>query len=455
MMGDLIRQYWVPALIPSELPSPDCPPMRLRLLGENLIAFRTTSGKVGLIANSCPHRGASLFFGRNEEEGLRCVYHGWKFDVDGNCVDMPSEPAESNFKNKVHATTYPCIERNNVIWTYMGPREVPPPLPEIPANLDENCQVRKFVEFCNFMQAVEGDIDTVHWGFLHAGHVRPEDCVFNSPDYFAARIRTFKSVVVEHAIGTTYGAVREANETQDNWRIGNYLMPFYSQAATGTLGNRHGHAVWVPLDDEHTMVWNINYGPSGEPRDPNATGVGGITFRGSNNLRGDELRKDYESLRSEGFGRGGDQKPWTSDWIGRFIPKHGLHDDFLVDRDQQRHIEWDPTKPQTGTYTGVPGSLQDPMAQESMGPIYDRTKEHLGTTDQMVIRTRRMLMSAAKALREHGTVPPGVDQPQLYRMNSGGVLVAKGESGIEAAAHLLFQGGQIPEQFAVPTPLAR
>ena len=122
-MGNLFREYWIPALKSDELPAPDCPPVRIKLLGEELIAFRTTSNDVGLIQNSCPHRGASLFFGRNEEDGLRCVYHGWKFDDGGNCVDMPSEPAESNFRSKVHARAYPTRERNGVIWAYMGPRE--------------------------------------------------------------------------------------------------------------------------------------------------------------------------------------------------------------------------------------------------------------------------------------------------------------------------------------------
>src|SRR3954466_12143648 len=132
-MGSLMREYWIPALQSCELPTPDGPPLRFRLLNENLIGFRVTSGQVGVIANSCPHRGASMFFGRNEEEGLRCVYHGWKFDVTGACVDMPSEPAESNFRNKVHATPYPCEERGGIIWTYMGPRSRDnlPPLPEI------------------------------------------------------------------------------------------------------------------------------------------------------------------------------------------------------------------------------------------------------------------------------------------------------------------------------------
>src|SRR5690242_14412854 len=168
-MGDLFRHYWLPALRSDELPSPDCPPVRLRILGENLIAFRTTSGAVGMMQNSCPHRGASMFFGRNEEEGLRCVYHGWKFDVAGNCVDMPSEPAESNFKTKVHAKAYPCIDRNGVIWCYMGAAETPPPLPELEGNMIADCQVTVLYRANNWLQGIEGELDTIHAAFLHGG----------------------------------------------------------------------------------------------------------------------------------------------------------------------------------------------------------------------------------------------------------------------------------------------
>src|SRR5215510_2596920 len=163
-MGNLIRQYWIPALLPSELPTPDCPPMRLRLMGENLIAFRVTSGEVGFMANSCPHRGASMFFGRNEEEGLRCVYHGWKFDVTGACVDMPSEPAESNFKTKVHARAYPTQEVAGAVWAYMGPPELMPELPhygwtQVP---DNQVHFSRRIQECNYLQAIEGGIDSAH-----------------------------------------------------------------------------------------------------------------------------------------------------------------------------------------------------------------------------------------------------------------------------------------------------
>src|SRR3954467_10823588 len=134
-MGRLMREYWMPAIRSDELPAPDCPPLRVRLLGEDLIAFRVSTGQIGLIQSNCPHRGASLFFGRNEEEGLRCVYHGWKFNVAGQGVDMPNEPAESDFKTKVDAVAYPTKERNGIIWAYLAPRQTPPPLPDFEANM--------------------------------------------------------------------------------------------------------------------------------------------------------------------------------------------------------------------------------------------------------------------------------------------------------------------------------
>src|SRR5258708_29110720 len=153
-MGNLMREYWLPAMVSSELPSPDCDPVRVMLLGEQLIAFRDTNANVGLLANNCPHRGASLFFGRTEESGLRCVYHGWKFAVDGTCIDMPNEPTDSDFRTKVKADAYPCREVNGIVWTYMGPRREPPPLPElgwalVPA---KQRQSLRYARACNWLQ---------------------------------------------------------------------------------------------------------------------------------------------------------------------------------------------------------------------------------------------------------------------------------------------------------------
>src|SRR5437763_5993976 len=184
-MGNLMRQYWIPALMSEERAWPDCPPLRTRLLGENLIAFRVTSGAVGMVQNACPHRGASLFFGRNEEEGLRCVYHGWKFDVTGQCLDMPSEPAESNFKTKIRATAYAAEERGGVIWAYMGADANPPGLPQLEGNMQPEGQSYIYNLFCegNFMQNWEGDMDTVHAAFLH-GSFKPRDVEPGSVQYY-------------------------------------------------------------------------------------------------------------------------------------------------------------------------------------------------------------------------------------------------------------------------------
>ena len=156
-MGELMRRYWMPALLSKELPEPDCPPIRVRLLGEDLVAFRDTEGRVGLLDAYCSHRRASLFYGRNEECGLRCVYHGWKYDVEGNVVDTPAEPPQSNLKNKVRHKAYPCREALGMVFTYMGPPERMPLFPDyewltLPL---ENVGVTKFFLECNYLQALE------------------------------------------------------------------------------------------------------------------------------------------------------------------------------------------------------------------------------------------------------------------------------------------------------------
>src|SRR5437870_8249162 len=170
--GGLMRRYWVPFLLSSELPEPDCPPVRVTLLGEQLVAYRDTNGCVGLLDHHCAHRGASLFFGRNEECGLRCVYHGWKYDLEGRCVDMPNEPPESNFKDKVRLKAYPCRERGGMVWTYMGPPELMPGLPEFEFLMvpDSHRYVSKRLQECNWLQALEGGLDSSHIAFLHRGN---------------------------------------------------------------------------------------------------------------------------------------------------------------------------------------------------------------------------------------------------------------------------------------------
>src|SRR5438874_13189152 len=158
-MGNLFREYWLPAMLSEELAAPDGDPVRILMLGEQLIAFRDTNASVGLVKNNCPHRGASLFFARNEEAGIRCVYHGWKFDVDGNCIDMPNEPAESDFKHKIKATAYPTKERGGIVWAYLGPRKTPPPLPDLEGNALAGAQAWAYQQSANRLQLRHGDID--------------------------------------------------------------------------------------------------------------------------------------------------------------------------------------------------------------------------------------------------------------------------------------------------------
>ena len=424
-VGALLRQYWIPALLSSELPERDGAPVRVRLLGENLIAFRTTSGKIGLIQNHCPHRGASLFFGRNEEEGLRCVYHGWKYDCEGACVDMPSEPAESNFKSKVRATAYPCVERNDVIWTYMGPRRTPPPLPDIEPNMLPRSEyaVQKVLRECNWFQALEGDIDTSHLGFLHLGAVKPAQTTPGTFDYYNVADRAPKYEVVDTEFGTSYGAYRPAEADSYYWRIAHYLFPFFTMIPTGILGMQILVRAWVPVDDNHVMFWSI-----AAPRSRVGNGATG----GASGLNAGGRPVASAGARPGGF----EFQPDGSDWLGKFRLAQHKDNDYLIDREAQR----------TTSFTGIAGiHQQDQAVTESMGPIYDRSQEHLGTSDAMVIRTRRRVLNAARALRDSAATPPGVDNPEVYRHRSGGVVLPRDADWLEATKGLR-------QAFATPAP---
>jgi nitrite reductase/ring-hydroxylating ferredoxin subunit len=415
-MGDLLRQYWIPALTSSELPGPDGPPVRVRLLGENLIGFRVTSGKVALIQNACPHRGASLFFGRNEGEGLRCVYHGWKFDCEGVCVDMPSEPPESSFKSKIRARAYPCVERNDIVWTYMGPRQTPPPLPDLEPNMLPRGEysIQRALRECNWFQALEGDIDTGHLSFLHLGAVKPEQTTPGTFDYYNVAERAARYEVVDTEFGMSYGAYRPAEADTYYWRIAHFLFPFYTMIPTGILGTQVLVRAWVPIDDEHLMFWSL-----AAPR--SRVGGGGAGSASALTTGGQAAAALGGLAGGLGF------LPDTGDWFGKFRLVQNKDNDYLIDREAQR----------TQSFTGITGiHLQDQAVTESMGPIIDRTGEHLGSSDAMIIRTRRRAINAAKALRERGVVPPGVDEPTVYRCRSGGVVLPRGADWQDATKEL-------------------
>ena len=221
MMGNLMRKYWIPAAKSSELVA-DGDPIRLMLLGEKLVAFRDNSGKVGVMDHRCPHRCASLFFGRNEEGGIRCVYHGWKFDVDGNCLDMPNVPEKQNFKHKVHSKAYQTRESNGLIWVFMGDQQNIPALPGIEPALLEEGEVRIiFVQReCNWLQALEGDIDTSHFSWLHAGSIELDQVPADNPGKYQLINRAPDLHVADTEWGTMYGAYRDTGEPDKlYWRM--------------------------------------------------------------------------------------------------------------------------------------------------------------------------------------------------------------------------------------------
>ena len=409
-MGELMRQYWIPALISEELPERDGAPCRVRLLGEDLVAFRDSEGKVGLIGANCPHRGASLFFGRNEESGLRCVYHGWKFDVTGACVDMPSEPAESNFKHKVKATAYPCVEQGGIVWTYMGQAGELPPIPGFISNSLPAAHLRhgRRYQETNFLQALEGGIDSAHASFLHAKlQPRPDGGLLET-----ARARSGGAVSLQVEPlenGLLIGARRDLGDGNDYWRTNLFLMPFYTQSP----GDARGHFnAWVPMDDEHTLRVSVVWDPVNE-----------ITEEA---LAEQARRTGNRQGLPGGFIAPKDLLPPTSEPGGRWHARANRSNDYLIDRELYR----------SERFFGVDGGnigTQDLAVQESMGPIMDRRKEHLGTTDLGVIASRRMLIQAAIALRDQGTIPPGVREPESYAVHAVGFTLPHGESWTRVA----------------------
>ncbi len=256
-MGALVRRYWMPAFLADQLPEPDCAPVRVKLLGERLVAFRDSRGRIGLLDERCPHRTASLFFGRNEECGLRCVYHGWKFDIEGNCVDMPSEPAESNYKDKIKQRAYPCLERGGLVWTYMGPPALRPEFPhlewtEVPAShrfLTRHLQELRLAE----ARRSRAGSTPSHLTFLHSGTAGPGRT--GARCGCRAAMRWCRPI-----IGFVAGTGRESDGGID-WTANVMLLPFHKLIATSPVG---AHA-WVPIDDETTMNYCIVVSPFDRP----------------------------------------------------------------------------------------------------------------------------------------------------------------------------------------------
>jgi phthalate 4,5-dioxygenase oxygenase subunit len=370
-MGEVFRRYWIPALRSEELPERDCPPVRVTLLSEKLIAFRDTDGKLGLIDEFCAHRRVSLYFGRNEQSGLRCPYHGWKYDVNGQCTEIPSEPANTKLCEKVKLKAYPCIERGGVIWTYMGPPELQPPLPEfewatVP---DSHRFVNKRLQECNYLQAMEGGIDSSHVSSLHSGelHTDPLHAGTKGAKYQSDKAPKFE--VAQSRGGLLIGAKRQADEGENYWRVTQWIMPWYTMIPPYGDHGLHGHA-WVPIDDENCYAWSMTHHPT-RP-----------------------LTEEELHAMENGQGIYAELIP------GTYKTVQNKDNDYQIDREAQKSGRY---------YSGVRGiAMQDASLQESMGAVVDRSLERLVATDVAIVQARRRLLAAAEGLAA-GKEPAGLD----------------------------------------------
>jgi phthalate 4,5-dioxygenase oxygenase subunit len=394
-MGALLRRFWMPALLSEELPERDGPPRKIKIMGEELLAFRATDGKVGIVEQHCPHRGANLYFGRNEECGIRCAFHGWKFDIDGNCVDLPTSPPESAYKDAIKLLAYPTREWGDMIWVYMGPREEMPELPQLEFGLVPAVSryVTKKWQDCNWVQSVEGALDTAHFSFLHmvlatdseaarAAMAKAAIADQSKPD---DRIRWVqndprpKFTVLGHDAGLLVGAARKTDSTDLYWRISQFLMPNHAYTPTAFPGEIYYGQCWVPVDDEVCWIYTYCWHP-----DRPFTNAERAKFAAGFNVHA-EVDEHYMPLRN-------------------------LRNEYLVDRAQQKST----------SFTGISGvSEQDAAIQDSQGPVQDRTREHLGQTDIGVVEFRKLVVAAARALAS-GQGPRAAAAPDRYAVRSGG-----------------------------------
>ena len=377
-MGAMMRRYWIPAAFSHQIQNRDGPPVRVRLLGENLVLFRDTQGRIGLLDERCPHRTASLFFGRNEESGLRCVYHGLKFDVEGNCVDLPCVPQmndtqKANVQNQLRVKAYPCLDRGDVVWTYMGPAEHKPEFPALEWTLVPPSQryATRHIQECNWLQALEGGFDATHLTFLHGGESDP-----------SRRIVATHYDVIPTDFGFVVGTGRERVDGTILWNMNVMLSPFHKIISSIP----HAAHVWAPIDDENTMLYSVDFHPS-RP-----------------------LTEEDLARSKTGLGIHTENIPGTDHAV------RNRANDYLVDRELQASGE---------SYTGMKGfGTQDCAIQESMGPIADRTAEHLLACDAAIVKIRRLLL---QMLKDHATGKPlpGMN-PASYRVRSGRFEAAKG-----------------------------
>jgi phthalate 4,5-dioxygenase len=377
-MGDMLRRYWIPACMAEELAEPGGPPRRLRLLGEDLVAFRGADGTVGIMDELCPHRRASLALGRNDDNALTCLYHGWRIAADGRIVDMPSEPEGSTFKDRLRHVAYPVAEAGSFVWVYLGPPDTAPPLPSyawmrVP---ESNRAIAKVRESANWVQALEGAIDSAHVSVLHQDLVKGSTSGRTTNDTGnAAVLHERPSVdtrprleVDRTPYGFRYAAVRTPivdPETTKYIRITAWAAPFFTFLAPNP--DFAGHVIFIPVDDENTIMYHLQWSERNQLDADSWRAAMGVAV-------GLDVDEDHYKVRT-------------------------VANDFLQDRAAMQEGR---------SFTGIHGLLNQDMAvQESMGRIVDRSREHLGTSDVAVIVMRRLLLDSARRFSE-GESPLGL-----------------------------------------------
>lgn len=363
-MGQIMRQHWLPVCMSEELEA-DGAPVRSRLVGVDLVAFRDTAGKVGVLDERCPHRGASLAFGRNEDCGLRCLYHGWKFATDGEIVDMASEPPESRMRS-LRARAYPAHEAGGFVWAWLGDPEAVRPFqtPAWAPTPDTNIAIVKIHAACNWAQVLEGSIDSAHSSSLHSTNM-PTAEVEGSTATETAWLRPSndKAPRLEAEVtdyGFHYAALRRPirdPETHVYVRTTIFIAPFTVLIPPNDKYNLA--QMLVPIDDVNCMFYWIAWHPTGGiPQDDWRRFCAAVP--------GVDLNPDWTKIRN-------------------------LSNHFLQDRAAMR----------AGDFTGIAGiPAQDMAMWESMGPIADRSEDHLGSSDVAIVQFRRQMVAAAKAVQK-------------------------------------------------------
>ena len=388
-MGNYLRCHWHPVALSEEVAKPDCAPIRLKVMGEDLLLFRDSKGKTGLIEPFCAHRGADLFFGRNEECGIRCIYHGWKYDIHGNCIDMPNVPKDAAYHGKIKIKAYPTQEFADMVWAYMGPPDIQPfEVPQLEAGLvpPSHRYVTKRLVECNWTHSMEGALDTAHFSFLHmpAPAFRKDDSSNIAAD--ESRIRWLRNdpaprfKIIDHEVGFLIGGARNADPGDHYWRLTQYMLPTHSITPSAMPNETYYGYSWVPIDDHGCWMYVYAWHPD--------------------QAISNEERKKYIK---GGYGQFAELGPG-------YVPLRNRSNSYLMSREEQKNI----------SFTGIRGiAEQDQMAQESQGYMIDRTKENLSPTDVGIIRFRKLLLQEAKAFAA-GKNPDSPNKAKDYCVRGGG-----------------------------------